>query len=436
MKVKRKSEIFRSLPVIGIILIFALISFSHTSALAATKPPTTPISGGGVCAECHEQVGGKMGEPVNGWKNSIHKQSGVGCAACHGGDPNNSDKAMSKETGFKGKFPIKDIPELCASCHADIQKMRQYNLRTDQFAEYKTSVHGKRLYEKNDTTVATCVSCHGTHEIRKKDDPLSRVYHTRIPETCGECHADPNKMKPYNIPTNQLSDYKESYHGLILYGKIPDKKPSLAPTCADCHGTHGATPPGIKEVANVCGNCHSTTAKYFKESPHFFAMEEAGVPRCVDCHTNHRNKFPTIEMFAGGKEDICTNCHEKESLPYKRGQELRDTLIKASLAIEEVKKEEGTLEKTGKNIEALVSKLQEAEKKLVEAAPISHSLDVKRVKELSEEAGGKAREVKLEIEKIYKDILIRKIAFVIVALIFLAVIALMILKLRQLSRTH
>lgn len=434
MKDKWGSELlWFFLPIIFAFIIFQLVILLPWSALAE-RPPGLGASGVGVCVECHEQVGGKLGEPVKKWRNSVHREAGVGCASCHGGDNTNSDKAMTKETGFKGKINIKEIPELCADCHANIQKMRQYNLRTDQFAEYKTSVHGKRLYEENDTNVATCINCHGTHEIRKKDDPRSMVYHTTVPQTCGECHADPEKMKPYRIPTDQLADYKESYHGLILYGKISGKKPGLAPNCADCHGIHGATPPGVKEVANVCGNCHTTTAKYFKESPHFFAMEEAGIPRCVDCHTNHKNKFPTVEMFSEGKEGICGNCHEKGSMPYKRGEELRETLIKAITAIEEVQKEEKKLEKTGKNIEPLSAKLEEAEKKLVEAAPITHTLNIKKVRELSEEAVGKAREIKLEIRQIYKDILIRKVAFVIVLLVFLLIVALLILKLKRLNR--
>lgn len=436
MRNKRKFKLlFDILPVIFAFIAFLLIFFP-SSPLLAEQPSASPASGGGVCAECHEHVGGELGEPVKEWRNSIHREAGVGCASCHGGDPTNSDRAMTIEAGFTGVPAAKEIPELCASCHANIQKMRQYNLRTDQFAEYKTSIHGKRLYEENDMNVATCVSCHGTHEIRKKDDPRSRVYHTQVPETCGECHANPERMKPYNIPTDQLADYKESYHGKILYGKIPGKKPGLAPNCADCHGIHGATPPGVKEVANVCGNCHSTTTKYFKESPHFFAMEEAGIPRCVDCHTNHRNKFPTVEMFSGGEEEICGDCHEKGSIPYKRGEELRETLIKAITAIEEVQKLEKNLEKTGKNIEALTAKLEEAEKKLVEAAPITHTLSITKVVELSEEAVGKAREVKIEINKIYKDIQIRKIAFVIVLLVFLLLVTFLILKLRRLSREH
>ena len=72
--------------------------------------------------------------------------------------------------------PGKQIPELCGHCHSDGAFMRKYNpsLRTDQLAQYKTSVHGKRLLQ-GDTKVAVCIDCHGVHDLRPASDPRSQL---------------------------------------------------------------------------------------------------------------------------------------------------------------------------------------------------------------------------------------------------------------------
>ena len=110
------------------------------------------------------------------YSQNIHAQKGLTCAACHGGDASSDDpeKAMSRAAGWKGKIERKQIPELCASCHADAERMKKYNpgLRVDQFQQYKTSVHGMK-WAKGDSKVAVCTDCHGVHDLRAPSDPRS-----------------------------------------------------------------------------------------------------------------------------------------------------------------------------------------------------------------------------------------------------------------------
>ena len=90
--------------------------------------------------------------------------------------------------------------------------------------------------------------------------------------TCGGCHSNPDTMKPYGIPTDQASKYLQSVHANALL-----KKQDLsAPTCNDCHGNHGAAPPGVASVENVCSNCHAFQAQLFDASPHKQAFAGAG----------------------------------------------------------------------------------------------------------------------------------------------------------------
>src|SRR5690348_18502969 len=98
------------------------------------------------CLECHSILADNLGVTEEQFSQDIHAQKGLTCASCHGGDPTKADMdAMSKAAGFRGKIERSQIPGLCARCHSDGKFMRQYNpgLRTDQFSQYQTSVHGK-----------------------------------------------------------------------------------------------------------------------------------------------------------------------------------------------------------------------------------------------------------------------------------------------------
>jgi len=178
-------------------------------------------------------------------------------------------------------------------------------LRVDQEREYYTSVHGRLLKEKGETRVATCISCHSVHGIRAPSDPLSSVYPSNVATTCAKCHASADYMKPFGIPTNQFDNYKLSVHAKALY----DKQDLSAPTCNDCHGNHGAAPPGIASVANVCGQCHARQAELFQTSPHKKAFDDKQLGACITCHGNHAIPKPGDQMIGTQQGALCINCH-------------------------------------------------------------------------------------------------------------------------------
>jgi DnaJ-class molecular chaperone len=91
------------------------------------------------------------------------------------------------------------------------------------------------------------------------------------------------------LPTNQLAEYQQSVHYLALT-KGNDLS---APTCNDCHGNHGAAPPGAGSVVNVCGTCHAVFAQKFATSVHAQIFDKA----CVECHGNHAVLKPSDEML-------------------------------------------------------------------------------------------------------------------------------------------
>ena len=260
------------------------------------------------CLDCHSGLPEPLGVSQEQFSQDIHAQKGLTCAGCHGGDPTSDDpdKAMSRKAGWKGKIDRKQIPGLCGSCHSDPAYMRQFNpsLRTDQLDQYHTSVHGKRL-AAGDTKVAVCTDCHSVHDLRAPSDPRSTVNPVNVASTCARCHADANYMKGYSIPTDQFAKYSTSVHheALVVRGDLS------APTCTTCHGNHGAAPPGVDRVENVCSTCHVFQDQMYEKSSHKAAFQAASLPGCVVCHSNHGITHPTDAKLGTGPEANCTQCH-------------------------------------------------------------------------------------------------------------------------------
>ena len=259
------------------------------------------------CLDCHGSLDPPLQVTAEQFARDIHAQKGLTCAACHGGDPTKADMdAMSKKAGFRGKVQRSQIPELCGRCHSDGAFMRQYNpsLRTDQLAQYKTSVHGQRLAH-GDTKVAVCIDCHGVHGLRPASDTRSKVNPVNVAETCSHCHSNAEYMKEYKIPTDQFAKYSKSVHheALSVRGDLS------APTCTTCHGNHGAAPPGVGSVKNVCSTCHVFQSQMFDKSSHKAAFQAAGLPGCVVCHSNHEVKHPSDAVLGTGPGSVCVRCH-------------------------------------------------------------------------------------------------------------------------------
>jgi hypothetical protein len=258
--------------------------------------------------DCHSKVDNKQAGIADDWRASIHAKEGVGCADCHGGDPTSDEitVGMAQAGGFQGVPDRDDTVGLCGSCHANAERMRPYQVATDQYSKYFSSVHGQRLLTANDDRVAICTDCHGSHGVKPASDPTAAVYPLNVPALCASCHADATKMESYGIPTDQYDLYKVSVHGVQLL----EAQDLRAPTCASCHGSHAAKPPRSDEVVAVCGNCHTATQALYEESAHS-RLEGVG-PKCWTCHGTHDVSEPNESLFLheGGVPDyVCATCH-------------------------------------------------------------------------------------------------------------------------------
>jgi predicted CXXCH cytochrome family protein len=261
------------------------------------------------CRTCHEVISDdRLAGPVRSYSSDVHAAQGFSCASCHGGDPAVAGfEGMDPGRGFVGVPRGATVIQVCGRCHADAGFMHRYNpaLRVDQVTEYRTSVHGQRLGQFGDTAVATCASCHPAHAIRPASDPQSSVHPLNVAATCGRCHADAGRMAGYGIPTDQRDRYGESVH----WRALAERGDQSAPTCNDCHGNHGAAPPGVTWVGNVCGQCHAVQAEYFARSPHADIFTRMGVPGCATCHDNHAIAAVGDTLLGVEEGTVCGRCH-------------------------------------------------------------------------------------------------------------------------------
>jgi hypothetical protein len=291
------------------------------SALADSRPTS--------CTICHAKpeiaaiVGEGSAEIVTHELKGVHAAAGLSCHDCHGGNP---DPALADDLGamdehfaaapYVGAPTRADVPRFCGRCHSEPTYMKRFkpDARVDQEREYWTSRHGE-LLKSGDANVATCVDCHGTHGILAPNDAESPVYAQHVADTCSRCHSDAKRMAAYTLPNgrplpvDQYARWRRSVHAEFLL----ERSDLSAPTCNDCHGNHGATPPGLESVGFVCGQCHAREAELFRASPKATAFEEhrdymskAGTTGCAGCHPapSPLAKLGTSVSFAQ-----CATCH-------------------------------------------------------------------------------------------------------------------------------
>ncbi len=330
----------------AVLLALAAVFVARAPAGAADAPASS-------CVSCHGNADlfeGDMLISAEHLAGDVHLAAGLTCVDCHGGNPDlrlaeDAEGAMDRgyrPTPFVGTPARTAIPEFCARCHSDPVYMKRYRpeLRVDQLTEYWTSRHGQGL-KTGDVNVATCVDCHGAHGVRGASDPGSSVYPTHVAETCSHCHADPAHMAGYKLPNgqalpvDQYAKWQRSVHAASMF----EKEDLSAPTCNDCHGNHGAVPPGVESVGFVCGQCHGREAALFAASPkhagfqrhnEYLAQVEGagcvgcheapepqatmtsvrGFTECATCHGNHAIIRPTVGLSGPLPETPCAFCHE------------------------------------------------------------------------------------------------------------------------------
>ena len=407
------------------LIIFTLaIVLSHGIAWAAPKKDN--------CAVCHADIDAANKKIVAAYQADIHYQKGLTCAGCHGGDASREDEeAMDPEKGFIGIPTHAEIPGMCGKCHSDASFMRHYNpaLNIDQEDKYYTSVHGQRL-KRGDQKVATCISCHGVHGMLPVSNTSSPVHKLNIPKTCARCHSDAKYMAGYGIPTNQFEEYAASVHGVAFL----EKQTKGAPACNDCHGNHGAAPPGVNDVANVCVTCHAFNGELFQQSPHRDAFAAQGLSQCAACHGHHKVMHPTDAMLGVGKDAVCLECHSAGDQGYAEAAQMKlilDSLISGQQRVKAALAEAQTLDMDVSEGETAVEEIRE---KTIEARTAIHAFTVEHLMSVAQPGFlAEARAESLASAAVY-EYKFRRAGFGVATLVITGLALLLWLKIRAIER--
>jgi predicted CXXCH cytochrome family protein len=209
------------------------------------------------CRRCHFDKYTKMLECIHYTMLSGGNTKAPVCVDCHGA---HEISHIAKER------PL--IAKRCRQCHPGI-----YDI-------YAKSVHGNALFEEHNKDVPVCTDCHTAHTI---EDPRSINYRERIPEMCGNCHADRTIVGKYGLSPAVLDSYLSDFHGVTLKFYSMRKGTTNKPVrsivvCTDCHGTHnitstvGPNATVIKaNLVNRCRECHPNASENFPDAwlPHY-----------------------------------------------------------------------------------------------------------------------------------------------------------------------
>jgi predicted CXXCH cytochrome family protein len=141
-----------------------------------------------ICGDCHEAVYSTYRSSVHGAALEADSNPDVPtCVDCHG---------VHNVRGPRDPSYRNDSIVICGGCHGDTELMAEYGISTDVLKTYLSDFHGRTvdLFRRFDIDTpsdkAVCFDCHGIHNIRRVDDPLSTVHTDNVLQTCQLCHKD------------------------------------------------------------------------------------------------------------------------------------------------------------------------------------------------------------------------------------------------------
>ncbi|MGO8703846.1 MAG: cytochrome b/b6 domain-containing protein [Candidatus Brocadiia bacterium] len=293
------------------------------------------IHGKNLCTSCHSDVT-DLPHPDN------YVAKSVSCAQCHRVETEiylKSDHGQAVHTGVQEAASCKDchgsnhyllnhrdpqspvyrtnLPKTCGRCHSNVPEMEKFNLRQrSPVLSYENSVHGIALLEKGEVNAAVCTDCHGSHNLHRSTNPLSKLYWQNVPGTCGKCHE------------NVQQTYSLSVHGTAVKAGVRD-----APVCTDCHGEHTITAVKLASsrvapanIPETCGQCHAAQriiTQYrlppnvfstYVQSFHGLALQGGNVTaaNCASCHGVHDilpATDPRSTINPQNLPETCGKCH-------------------------------------------------------------------------------------------------------------------------------
>lgn len=137
------------------------------------------------CENCHSKEYQEYMKSEHGVAYAKGHTEAPTCVTCHG------DKDIKK---VSDDMKPRHIIDMCSKCHGNRDFALKFQLNPEVVRSYERTYHGQAYnlgYQGDD--FATCVNCHGNHDIRKQDDPESKISREKIVQTCARCHKDANE---------------------------------------------------------------------------------------------------------------------------------------------------------------------------------------------------------------------------------------------------
>ncbi len=259
------------------------------------------------CLACHEdrELTSESGKPMfvdnEGFQASIHGQAGMSCIDCHAD--------LKKVEEYPHDSPLKSVD--CSRCHENSQE------------QFSRSIHFL-AGESTNRIVVTCKDCHGSHEIKAKEDFGSMVFPLNLPSTCEKCHLE-------KVETEKGFDFIRQYNLSIHFRALEKSGLTMSANCSQCHGAHEtknvhdpASLVSRQNIIKTCGLCHVGIERDYYEGVHGkdYIKGNLDVPVCTDCHNEHDILSPQnldSGVYATKVAQMCTRCHDNVALSRQYG---------------------------------------------------------------------------------------------------------------------
>jgi hypothetical protein len=171
--------------------------------------------------------------------------------------------ACAAAAGWRSGALMAQQPGRCVACHQTLPEVSQAG---HGFAAWRQSRHAE--------AAVGCEACHGGdpavadrerahHGVVASGNRNSPLFYTRIPSTCGRCHAA------------ELGYFRRSSHSTRL------ERDGRGPNCVTCHGAMATSVLSAERVLATCSACHAPGGT----APEDKARESAPVLRLVRTET-------------------------------------------------------------------------------------------------------------------------------------------------------
>ena len=265
------------------------------------------------CVRCHP-LAGRGTHPDE-------RRSAVPCGTCHA--QADSLWRAGPHSGLGGR-PARGIARpgvtqaTCVSCHGVHNILRARDLEAGaglrELSARCVSCHPQRALPPGDVHAGrvTCAACHGAHMIQPVRDSSTHGIPLGIADRCAVCHD--------SVATLARTDAHGTAARAQALGLEPITHGDTAATCVACHGGHGIRPAKALarelDLLQRCAGCHHEEGATYGDTYHGRAtrLHYYKAARCDDCHTGHR-VFPSDDArattSAGQLAHTCGRCHER-----------------------------------------------------------------------------------------------------------------------------